>query len=172
MKLISISFFFISWINYMYTQDNLLGAFRARNGTSIPNADLIPHCMVFVCSFIPEPNRVGFQVSCGICQPQRQRCLIWSSSYDKSAERLCGHGKFNVVVFETFVSIDHFASDAIVASRVLCRPMPSLAVFETYYPIPDRKIPHNWAHTDVRNSQTDGLKGIIIPHRSLSLEIW
>ena len=83
-----------------------------------------------------RPQRVEYGVSCGICKPQRRRCLIWSSSYDKTAERLCGHGKFDVIVFETFVSIDHFASDAIVAGRVLCRPIPSLAEIEIYF-IPD-----------------------------------
>ena len=52
---------------------------------------------------------------------------------DKSAERLCGYEKFDVVVFETFVSIDHFASDAIVDGRVLCRPIPSLTEIEIYF---------------------------------------
>ena len=44
-----------------------------------------------------RPERVGYLVSCGTCQSQRQYWLIWSSSYAKYAEKFCGDGKLDVV---------------------------------------------------------------------------
>ena len=42
-----------------------------------------------------RPERVGYSVSCGTCQSQRQYWLIWNSSHDK---KFSGSGKFGVVI--------------------------------------------------------------------------
>ena len=44
-----------------------------------------------------RPERVGYKVSCGTCQSQRQYRLIRSLTHDKNAKKFFGHGKFGVV---------------------------------------------------------------------------
>ena len=93
--------------------------------------------------FAPQtrPERVGYEVSFGTWQPQRQYNLIWSSSYAKYAEKFCSHGIFDVVLATlassplcVYGSLRQWCKCFLVAFYVDQCPFRIKRLYDTCYP--------------------------------------